>query len=677
MAAMARIFTLQSDLGDALLFAAMDADERLGALYAYRVVALGRDPALDLAGLLGQPMAVRMQLPDAPERWFHGIVVEAAQDGFEVVERLSWARYALTLAPRPWLLTQRRASRVFAERSVPEIVRAVLAEIGYSDVRLSLSGRYPAREYCVQYREDDFAFVSRLMQQEGIYYYFAHEAGKHTMVLADGIGAHAAARGAESLPYLEPGRARSRVLAGVEDWRPSSAAHTTVCRLTDYDPLNPRASLEGRAEAEQGTPLHAIDGLEAFDFPGGHALAEEGSRYAQVRVEARNAERARFSGRTAAGGLATGALFRLADSPGGQWDREYLATACRLRLREADYASGDGDDEPPFACAFEAIDARLPYRSPATAPRPAIAGLQTATVTDASGAGEDEAIAVDAHGRVHVVFHWSRSAAQQDRAHSCPVRVATCWAGKQWGALHIPRVGQEVVVSFLEGDPDRPLIIGGVYNATHAPPYALPAEKTRSGIRSRSEGGGAEDFNEIRFEDKLGSEELFLHAQRDLREEVEHDRLREVGHDETAGIGNDQALEVGRDRRQEIGRDDLLDVAANGTTTIGRKFKLDAGTEIELVTGQSSLVMKSSGEIELRGIDVTIVGRNAVEVEGGVEVAVKAGATMNLKSGATLALKSDAMLSAEGGASAAVKAPMLDLKAQGIAQMSAPLIKIG
>ena len=677
MARNQRNFTLKSDHGEALRFAAMDAREHLGRLFEFRLRAVSPDPKLDLVAMLGKPMAVHMRMPDGFERWFHGIAIEAAQTGFQTIDDLRHAVYEITLAPSPWLLTRRSHSRVFANRSVAEIVREVLSGVGYTDVRVQLSASYPVRETCVQYREDDFGFISRLMEQEGVYYYFTHDDRRHVMVLADGIGAHDSAPGAARLPWLPEGGHAARDAVGVEGWRPSSALCATSARLSDYDPLNPRASLEGKGEAAQGVPLHGVDGLEVYGFPGGETSAGEHRRRAQVLVEAGNAARARFSGATGAYGLAAGALFKLQDSPGGQWDREYLVTGCELALREAGLASGDGDAASPWRCSFEAIDSRLPFRSPLATPRPLIAGLQTATVCDASGGGDDEEIAVDQHGRVHVLFHWSSSAEGRDQSHSCPVRVATPWAGKQWGMLHIPRVGQEVVVSFLEGDPDRPLIVGSVYNGTHATPYPLPAEKTRSGVRSRSEGGGAEDFNEIRFEDKKGSEELFVHAQKDLREEVENDHHLLVEHDELFEVKNDQTGKVGNDRSHEVGNDDTLDVKANGTTTIGRKFKLDAGTEIELVTGQSSIVMKSSGEIQIKGINITINGQQSVKVEGGVQVGIKAGATMDVKAGATMTVKSDAMLTVEGGAMATVKAPMLTLQGQGLAKLAAPLVMIG
>src|SRR5690606_12943684 len=246
---------------------------------------------------------------------------------------------------------------------------------------------------------------------------------------------------------------RDRAATGVADWRPVSAVHPTSARLTDFDPLKPRASLEGHGRAGAGPALHGIDMLELSDFAGGQVLAAEHERLAQVQLEARSTQRARFSGCSDVYGIAAGRLFDLTGSPGGRFDHGYLLTAAQFALRAARPASaGDGNaDEPRWHCSFEAIDSRIPYRSPQAGPRPVLAGLQTATVCDAAGGGEDEAIAVDAHGRVHVRFHWADSAkaGQRDQLQSCPVRVATPWAGSGWGMVHIPRVGQEVVVSFL------------------------------------------------------------------------------------------------------------------------------------------------------------------------------------------------------------------------------------
>ncbi|MFC3550064.1 type VI secretion system Vgr family protein [Lysobacter cavernae] len=670
---MARTITLQSDLGDQLLFWRMQAHEQLGQLFSFRLTALCKQAQPDLRRLLGTPMAVQLSAQDGYKRWFHGIVADIAQTGFTVIDKLSYAVLAITLVPKPWLLTQRQDCRIFTEKSVPEIVRSVLGDIGYGDVQLSLGGNYPKRDYCVQYREDDFNFISRLLEQEGIYYFFSHSASAHTLVLADALGAHARTRGFETLPYAPPAQQGNRLDASVSEWQLARALHTTRHQLTDYDPLRPRVSLAADEEIGDSGDLHAIGGLSAFDYPGGHLIEADGKRYAQVRAEARNAERSRYSGQATACGLSAGALFALQDFPRRECNQEYLVVATDIDLQAPGYASGGDAGDEPFSCRFEAIESKLPFRSPAQARRPVIAGLQTAVVT---GSDTDEDIVVDQHGRIQVTFHWNTSTRANAKP-SCPVRVASSWAGKGWGAMSLPRVGQEVVVSFLEGDPDRPLVIGSVYNADHAAPFKLPDDKTRSGIRSRSLGGSVEDFNEIRFEDKKGSEELFVHAQKDLREEVENDHFATVDHDQTLTVKHDQSEDVQHDRKHKVGNDDSLDVGNNCTSTIGKKFRLSAGTEIELVTGASSLVMKSNGDIQIKGVNITVTGANAVKIDGQVQVQIKAGATVDMGAGASVKVHSDAMLSLEGGAMGTLKAPMLNVKADALHQIGGGLIMIG
>lgn len=659
------MMTLHSDLGDALLFWRMQATEALGELFEYRLTLLGTQPRPDLRALLGTSMAVQLKAGDGHVRWYHGIVAHAAQTGFHVVDRLSYALLEVTLVPKPWLLTQRRDCRIFTEQSVPEIVRAVLDGIGYGDVTLSLSGTYPKRDYCVQYREDDFNFISRLLEQEGIYYFFTHGQSAHTLVLADALGAHASSSGFETLPYAPPGQHANVMGASVSQWQLARSVHTSAHQLTDYDPLRPRVSLAVDEDIGHGGDLHPVSGLGAFDYPGTHVQLADGKRYAQVRAEAHNVQRARYSGDSDAVGLRVGALFSLKAFPRSEWNQEYLVIGAQTTLEAPGYASGAGSGAAPFACRFQAIESKLPFRNAARARQPLISGLQTALVT---GSDTDEDIVVDQYGRIQVTFHWNTSARDGSKP-SCPVRVASSWAGKGWGAMSLPRVGQEVVVSFLEGDPDRPLVIGSVYNADHMPPFALPDNKTQSGVRSRSAGGGAADFNEIRFEDKLGSEELFVHAQKDLREEVEHDHF--------ATVDNDQTSTVKHDRKHKVDNDETLDVGNNATHAIGQKFKLSAGSEIELVTGASSIVMKSSGEIEIKGVTVTVTGNNAVNVEGKVQVAIKGGATVDMGAGASVKVHSDAMLALEGGAMGTLKAPMLSLKADALHQIGGALIMIG
>ena len=670
--------TISSDKAENLLFVGMTTEERLGRMYAYWVQFESRDAEIDLTALLGSSMTVTIDTQDGYQRHFNGIACEAAQTGVETVDGLIYARYSVCLVPTPWLLGSMVDCRIFTDMTVPDIVKAVLQDAGYSDVKLSLSANYDKREYCVQYREDGLNFISRLMEQEGIYYFFTHDASTHTMVLADSVRSHAVASEFGQVAYAAGTDSVLRRQATVSAWSCARGVDVAKCQLTDYNPLTPKASL--LATGSDGG--HSSTGsISVFDYPGGHATAALGQHYAQVRAEALGAARSHYSGQTGACGIEIGGLFTLSDYPRSALNQEYLVTATSMQLHGAARASGRGNDEPSFSCSFEAIESRQPYRSLPTATRPVVPGLQTAVVC---GSDTDEEIAVDKYGRVQVTFPWNRPD-KPDAKSSCPVRVATPWAGKTWGAVSIPRVGQEVVVSFLEGDPDRPLIIGSVYNADNMPPYALPDNKTQSGVKTRSLLGGADDANELRFEDKKGSEQVFIHAQKDMLEEVENDHTVTIDHDEKVTIKHDQTLEVGNDqtetvkhdRKVTVQNDDKLDVTANGTTSIGQKFKLSAGTEIELVTGASSITMKSDGTIEIKGVNIKISGDVGVKIEGQVEVGIKAGATMDIGAGASLKAHSDAMLEVAGSAMTTVKGAMTTIKGDAMTQVSGAIIMIG
>ena len=673
--------TLKSDLGDKLLPASLSGGEQLGKLFSYQLKLLSKDSEVKLLPLLGSSMTVAFE-SDGYKRHFNGMVSEISQTGFESYKEERYAEYAVTLVPKAWLLLHKVDCRIYLKMSVPDIVKTVLSEIGYGDVKLSLSGNYSPREYCVQYREDYFNFISRLMEQEGIYYFFQHTDGVHSMVLADSMGAHATTGGYEELPYRpQSADSRAALEVAITDFSSARSVQTTKYSLTDYDPLKPKTSLLGAESISNADDNHSVPGLESFDFPGDHETSDAGKHYAQVRLEAINVPQSQCSGSSNAPGLLTGALFKLTKFPRAELNQEYLVTGSTVHIENAALTSGQQGGEL-FFCNFSAIRSRQPFRTMPTAVKPMIVGLQTAVV---AGSDKAEDIAVDKYGRIQVTFHWNKP--DKTNAHiSCPVRVASSWAGKNWGAVHIPRVGQEVVISFLEGDPDRPLVIGSVYNADNMPPYALPDNKTQSGIKSRSHEGGAEaDFNEIRFEDKKGSEELFLHAQKDMREEVENDHFVAIDHDETITIKNDQVENIKHDRKLTVDNDDTevikhdrkvtvsnddkLDVSQNGTTTIGQKFKLSAGSEIELVTGASSIVMKSSGDIEIKGVNIKITG-NAT-------VAVKANATMDLTSGAPMKVHSDSTAELSSSGMTTVKGTMLMLKGEAMAQMSAGIIMIG
>lgn len=635
---MAHTGTVKTALGDKLLFKSLVAEEQLGRLFCYDVKLLSTDPAIDVRSLLGKPVAVTFEPYPGFRRFFHGIASEGRQAGFERIQDVRYAQYELRVVPSVWRLTQRADCRIFKKKTVPEIAKAVMAEIGYTDIELSLTGVYAKREYCVQYRESDFDFISRLFEKEGIYYYFKHTAAKHSMVLADGLGAHTPARGFAVLPFREFAASAAHNEPLISAFATAQAALTTRYGLTDYDPMKPKTALLGTGDALGGTFAGAAS-LEVFDYPGAHEVATVGKHYAQVRLDALNVQRSRCYGSSNACGLAVGGLFKLSDFPRKDANCEYLVTGTRLQINNAAYHSGD-EDGALFTADFDAIESRLPFRTHASTPQPRIAGTQTAIV-----AGKiPEAIEVDQYGRIQVIFHWS-PITKKNHDISCPARVASAWAGKKWGAIHTPRVGQEVVVSFIEGDPDRPLVIGSVYNADNMPPYALPAAKTQSGVKSRSHLGKVADFNEIRFEDKLGMEELFVHAQKNMREEVEFDRDQEVGN--------------------------------NDTTNVVKKFLLKAGTEIELVTGLSSIVMKSTGEIIIKGMSIDILATQDVNIDAKMAVKAKAGMTMDLGAGISMKVHSNATVEVNGAASTTVKGAVLTLDGSGLAQLSGGVIMIG
>lgn len=657
--------TLKSDLGDKLLSASLSGSEQLGRLFSYQLKLLSKDSEIKLLDLLGTSMTVTFDSGDN-KRHFNGIVSEISQTGFESYNDERHAEYSVTLVPKAWLLLHKVDCRIYVDMSVPDIVKKVLSEIGYTDVKLSLSGSYAPREYCVQYREDYFNFISRLMEQEGIYYFFQHTDSTHTMVLADSLGAHSAAGGFAELPFRPQSESsRGSQEAAIQDFSAVRSVQTLKYSLTDYDPLKPRTSLLGVDSITNADTNHKVDGLESFDFPGDHLTGESGKHYAQVRVEALNVPQSVCSGATSASGLLTGGLFKLREFPRSELNVEYLVIGSTVHIEDDAYHSGQAAGADLFYCQFSAIQSRQPFRTMPTAVRPMVVGLQTAVV---AGSETAEDISVDKYGRIQVIFHWNKT----DKANwhiSCPVRVASSWAGKNWGAVNIPRVGQEVVISFLEGDPDRPLVIGSVYNADNMPPYALPDNKTQSGIKSRSLLGGADDANEIRFEDKLGSEELFMHAQKDMREEVENDHFVTVDHDEKLTVKNDQTEDITGKRTKTVGKDDKLDVTANSTIKIGQKFQLTAGTEIELVTGASSIVMKSSGDIEIKGVNITITGNQSVAISGTTSAKMSSSVEATVDGGVTVKVKG-VTASLEGSGATTVKAG-------GMTQVAGAIIMIG
>src|SRR5437667_9212192 len=500
-----RQIAIKTALGpDVLAVRSVSVQEELSRLFHIGVELSRQDVAIDFDKAVGYQSTVRLDVSQKDKRFFDGFIsrlVQTANVG-------GYAQYRATIVPWLWFLTRTSDCRIFQEKSVPDIIEEVFKGHGFSDYKIKLSGSYEKREYYVQYRETDFNFVSRLMEQEGIYYFFQHEDGKHTLVLADSISAHKPFNGYSEVIFheLEKGATGREVIT---DWTVEKELQPVACALNDFDFKKPKTSLLTSSNTSR---KYGKAEFEIYDYPGEYIDHGDGQRLADVRLNEFQTWYEVLHGHASVRGLAPGFTFKLKNHPRGDQNREYLLTSVSLHLDPGAFGTtaAQKNGSEFCACTFSCIDSAQQFCPERLTPKPIVQGPQTAIVVGPAG----EEIYTDAHARVKVHFHWDRHD-KSDENSSCWVRVSQFWAGKEWGSIHIPRIGQEVIVEFLEGDPDEPIITGRVYNADQTPPYGLPANKTQSGLKSRSSKGGAgANFNEIRMEDKKGDEQLYIHAEK-------------------------------------------------------------------------------------------------------------------------------------------------------------------
>jgi len=563
-----RAISVSTSLGeDVLLLRSMSGSERLSSLFEYRLEMLSEDINIDHKDLLGQPATIKLSLAGGGARYFNGIVNSFSYVGFDGAKAI----YRAKLVPWAWFLTRTADCRIFQEKSVPDIIKDIFREQGFTDFEECLTNTYVQWVYCAQYRETDFNFVSRLMEQEGIYYYFKHQHGSHTLVLSDDYSAHATIAGYEKVPYYPPDDSALREREHISDWVAAQEVQPGAYVHTDYDFTATNKDLLTKRVSPKS---HQLADFEVFDYPGKYMENTDGENYARIRHEELHADYESVHARTSARGLGTGALFTLTKYPREDQNREYLVVSTNYRIQSDAYGSdGSGGQGTIYDCTLSAINAQTPFRPPRITPKPVIQGPQTAVVVGKSG----EEIWTDEYGRVKVQFHWDRYG-KSDENSSCWVRVSQPWAGKNWGAIAIPRIRQEVIVEFLEGDPDRPIITGRVYNNDQMPPYDLPANQTRTGIKSRSSKEGSQsNCNEIRMEDKKGEEELLFHAERNQTIEVEADESHWVGHDRTKNVDNDETTVIGNNRTESVGADETIDIGGNRKETVAGDETIDIG----------------------------------------------------------------------------------------------------
>jgi type VI secretion system secreted protein VgrG len=619
---------------DVLLFKRMQCSEALGRIYRFELELASAKGDIKIADVLGTSMTVALDLPgvsDSEERYFNGIVTRFVYRGW----RDGMASYEAVLHPALWLLTRSSNCRIFQDQSALDIVKAVCADAAYGGLVAldegALSATPAARAYCVQYRETDFDFVCRLLEEEGIYFYFTHADGAHTMVLADSYGAHAPASGYATVQFRDEDRGMDPLQEAVTRFAPGGEIQPSVVSLNDFDFEKASASTGGGLLVK--TTIAAAFGqqsYERYDYPGRYLSSAAGNGFARARMEALHGQCEQVEGFTSARGLAAGALFTLLDHPREDQNREFLITAAETEIAGIGYSSG-GHGHIEFRCAFSAVGKEHSYRPPAIVRKPVVRGPQTAMVVGKAG----EEIWTDKYGRIKLQFHWEREG-KSDESSSCWVRVQQGWAGKGWGMMFIPRIGMEVVVSFLEGDPDQPLVTGCVYNGDSMPAYALPGEQTKSSIKSNSSTGGG-GFNELRFEDKKDSEEIFIQAEKDFKRVVKNNDTLKVGF-EKADAG-DQTIQIKNNRTLDVGGNQTTSITGDQKVTVSKTIVVEATTSMELKVGQSSIKLEP-GKITIKAPQI------AVEADATVDI--KAGAMMTVKAGAPMSIKSDAIVTVEG-----------------------------
>ncbi|MFK3793414.1 type VI secretion system tip protein VgrG [Pseudomonas piscis] len=601
-----RLAQVNCPLGpDVLLLKSMGGGEELGRLFDYQLQLTSSDAAIDLNQLLGKPMGLSVQLDGGGQRHFHGIVARCSQN----VDTGQFASYQVTLRPWLWLLSRTSDCRIFQNLSIPQIIKQVFRDLGFSDFEDALSRPYREWEYCVQYRETSFDFVSRLMEQEGIYYFFRHEKDRHVLVLADAYGAHGSVPGYASVPYY-PRDEQQRERDHIFDWHLAQEVQPGSLELNDYDFQRPSARIDVRSAMPRP---HTAGDYPLYDYPGTYVQSSDGEHYAQTRIEALQSlhERIELSGN--ARGLGVGNLFSLTGFSRQDQNREYLIVGIRYYVVQESLESGGGGGGAQFESHLTCIDSQQSFRPLSSTHKPLVQGPQTARVVGPSG----EEIWTDQYGRVKVHFHWDRHD-QSNENSSCWIRVSQAWAGKNWGSMQIPRIGQEVIVSFLEGDPDRPIITGRVYNAEQSVPYDLPANATQSGMKSRSsKGGSPANFNEIRMEDKKGAEQLYIHAERNQDIVVEVNESHSVGNNRNKSIGHDEFVTIGNKRVRIVRHVDELTVGEKKLDSIGQSYVIEVGERLRLVCGASILELNASGQINLCGVNISVHASSDAQINTG------------------------------------------------------------
>ncbi|MEX2570228.1 MAG: type VI secretion system tip protein TssI/VgrG [Gemmatimonadota bacterium] len=615
--------SIKTPLSETFVVESMVAEEDLSGLYHIDVSLVTTDTAVDFDAIVGKDVTLTVERFSGTPRYFHGMVARFKQGGRSEGNQY----YRAEVVPKLWLLTLSIDYRIFQEKTVPAIVKELLKEHGVTDVSDELTGTYSPREYCVQYGETAFDFVSRLMEEEGIFYFFEHVDGKHTLVLGDDASAHTALA-PEEVPLM-PAHASREVEDSIVECGYQRQLVTGSSTVLDYNFETPTNKLKSTVAGTATTGK-----FEAVENPGGFGKKDAGDRIAKLRAEAHELPATELSGYGFARAFTAGHKFKLAKHPRADFNQGYI-------LRRVHHtATQDG-----YQNSFEAFPQSVPYRPARRTPPPRVYGPQTAVVVGASG----EKIYTDKYGRIKVQFHWDRRGKADDKS-SCWIRVAQGWAGKSFGSFFLPRVGQEVLVTFLDGDVDRPIVSGSVYNAQQVVPYELPANQTRSLIKTQTEGSV---HNELRFEDKKDVEEVWVQAAKDFKADVVNDRTWTVGHDSVEKVKNDRTatIEEGNEKLVVTKGNRTVEIAEGDETLTVKKGKrtvdVQKGDEIHKVEGKRTVTITGAEERSAAKVDWSTEGNYTLKISGDVvidatgSITLKAGKDVKIQAGNDLTSKAN------------------------------------
>ena len=638
-----RLIAIDTPLGkDVLLLAGFSGSEGISNLFGFELAMLSENHGISFEDIIGKSVTVSVILSSGDKRFFNGIISRFSQGrgGDEKGGDPRFSSYRATMVPWLWLLTRTADSRIFQKLTVPDIVDKIFKDLDFTDYTMKLQGNYEKRDYCVQYRETDLTFVSRLLEEEGIHYFFEHEDGKHTLVLADAPQENKPCPGQRSARYQISGDGwlEEDVITGLEmtqEIRPQKYA------LNDFNFEIPNTDLKVNVPSRKTL---GPGEREIYDYPGAYAKRNEGDRYVRLRMEEEEAQITTITGASTCRAFTSGYRFTLTSFYRNDMNnKEYVLTSLEHQVSQG----WDDGSKLSYGNRFTCIPFDVPFRPPSITPKPVVRGSQTAIVVGPSG----EEIYTDKHARVKVQFHWDREGKKNENS-SCWIRVGQVWAGEGWGAIHIPRIGQEVIVDFLEGDPDRPIVTGRVYNASQTPPYKLPDNATQSGIKSRSsKNGTADNYNEIRFEDKKGSEQIQVHAERNMDTTIEKDETRDVGGDRKTHVAGHftENIDSGETRTVNSGSEETINAGAKQTINGGMTQTINAGETRTVTGGLTESIVGGETRTVAGGLTETITGALTQSVSGGITITTPAALTINATGGVTVNSPAGYTVVAPGG----------------------------